>query len=74
MLSLCYSGQQICTEPVYNGSDNSIVKGLCHSSEVLAAVGKIVKFECSFETGNNIFWTVTGLPPVINLKDLKTVP
>ena len=53
---------QTCTSPVYNNSAGATIRGPCPSSQVIAPVGSIVKFICSFAGFDHTqFWNVSDL-------------
>ena len=58
---------QTCTSPVYNNSE-AIIKGPCPSSQVIAPVGSIVQFECSYSHNGNYlpFWNITNIKGIVN--------
>ena len=59
---------QDCTSPVYSNFGVTI-SGPCPSSQVIAPVGSIIKFECcySYTTGNyHIVWNITKIGIIID--------
>ena len=59
---------QACTGPVYSNSGVTI-RGPCPSSQVIAPVGSIVLFECSFSYTGNYFtlWNITDIVPIVGV-------
>ena len=61
------SNGQTCTSPVYSNSGVT-VRGPCPSSQVIAPIGSIIKFECSYSyTGVYLtVWNITDIEPIIS--------
>ena len=62
------SNEQTCTSPVYSNSGVTI-RGPCPSSQVIAPVGSIIKFDCSYSyTGVYLtVWNTTDIEPIISV-------
>lgn len=54
--------KQNCTSPKYSNFAGAVIKGSCPSSQVVATIGSIVKFICSFAgVDHTQFWHVSVL-------------